>query len=303
MNICSLVPGATEIVAALGLADHLVAVSHECDYPDSIRGVPVAVEPMVRAAETSSAEIDSQVRTLVETGRPLYRLNRDLLNQCRPDLVLAQDLCHVCAVTPDDLQQTIAGMPTRPRLLTLNPVMLDDVLADVERIGEATDHVVEAGHVARSLRARLDAVRARVEGNARKPRVACLEWLSPLYAAGHWVPEMVTFAGGRDVLAEPGRPSRRITWDEVAAASPDVIVWMPCGFSIDRTMQELTTLSAGPQWEMPAALRATPAYVVEAVSYFSRPGPRLVDGVEILAAFLHPDPAYPLNPRDARPVH
>lgn len=303
MKICSLVPGATEVVAALGLADRLVAVSHECDYPESVRGVPVAVEPMIQATDAGSAEIDNEVRRLLEAGQPLYRLNRELIAQCRPDLVLAQDLCHVCAVTSDDLRQTLEEMPTKPRLLTLNPSTLEEVLTDVERIGEAADHPSEAGRLVRSLRARLDAVRTRVATAASTPRVACLEWMSPLYAAGHWVPEMVAFAGGRDALGEPGRPSRRVTWDEVAAADPDLIVWMPCGFSLERTVRELATLSAGPRWNMPDELRQRPAFAVDALSYFSRPGPRLVDGAEVLAAILHPHPSHPVNPRDARRLH
>ncbi|MCX5723644.1 MAG: cobalamin-binding protein [Nitrospirae bacterium] len=288
MRICSLLPSATEVIAALGLSDELVGISHECDYPPAIQTLPIMVEPLVSPQGLTSAEIDRQVRQLVASGQRLYRLNDHLLQQAQPDLILTQDLCHVCAVTPDQLQDALRAMPHQPAILTLNPHTVHDVIDDVERIGEAAGRPEEGHRLAGQLRGRLDAVRTRVQGLSHRPRVVCIEWLSPLYVAGHWVPEMVQLAGGQDVLAQPGSPSRVVTWDEILAAAPDVLIVMPCGFSVERTQAELSQLMRQPgQWALPPAL-APHTFLVDASSYFSRPGPRLIDGIELLASLLHP---------------
>jgi iron complex transport system substrate-binding protein len=288
MRICSLLPSATEVIAALGLSDELVGISHECDYPPSVRSVPIMVEPMIPPHGLASADIDRQVIQLVASGQRLYRLKDHLLRQARPDLVLSQDLCHVCAVTPDQLHDALRSMPHQPIVLTLNPSTVHDVIDDVVRIGDAAGRSAEGHRLAAHLRDRLEAIRTRIQGLSHRPRVACIEWLSPLYAAGHWVPEMVELAGGQDVLAQPGSPSRVVTWDEILAAAPDVLVVMPCGFSVERTQAELSRLMQQPgQWALSPAL-AQHTVLVDASSYFSRPGPRLIDGVELLAALLHP---------------
>ena len=289
MKICSLIPGATEVIAALGLEDQLVGISHECDFPPSIRRVPVMIEPLVEAEHTTSSGIDQRVKELIETGQQLYRLKDDAFRHARPDLILAQDLCHVCAVTPDQLTRAVHSLPQRPSLLSLSPTTLSDVITDIERIAEATGRGPEGKVLAETLSHRLDLVRTRTEQLATRPRVVCLEWLSPLYIAGHWVPEMVEIAGGRDVLGSSETPSRQTTWDEVEAAQPDMILVMPCGYSVERTLQELG--QAGPVhdvWEQ-ATQRWPHLYVVDAASYFSRPGPRLIDGVELLASILQPE--------------
>jgi iron complex transport system substrate-binding protein len=282
MRICSLVPGATEIIAMLGVADALVGISHECDYPASIRGLPVMVQPAVDSDGMDSAEIDSRVKGLVSSGRSLYRINEQALREARPDLILAQDLCDVCAVTPHDLGQTLRSLSCRPRLLTLAPRSLGDVIDDVERIGAAIGLDSQASDLARSLRSRIAAIRDTSSGRPR-PRVACLEWLNPLYVGGHWVPEMVEAAGGCDVLGHAGEPSRRVTMDEVRAAEPDIIILMPCGFSLGRTISELTVLCRTDPACASLLSSASKTYAVDAGSYFSRPGPRLVEGVELLA--------------------
>ena len=288
MRICSLLPSATEVIALLGLSDELVGISHECDYPPSVRNVPIMVEPMIPPHGLASADIDHQVRQLVASGQQLYRLNDNLLRQARPDLVLSQNLCHVCAVTPDQLHDALSSLPHQPTVLTLNPGTVEDVIDDVVRIGDAAGRSAEGHRLAAQLRHRLEAVHTRVQGISHRPRVACIEWLSPLYAAGHWVPEMVQYAGGQDVLAQPGTPSRVVTWDEVFAAAPDVLVVMPCGFSVERTQTELSQLMQQPgQWRLSPDL-AQHTFLVDASSYFSRPGPRLIDGIELLATILHP---------------
>ena len=288
MRICSLLPSATEMIALLGLSDELVGISHECDYPPSVRNVPIMVEPMIPPHGLASADIDRQVIQLVASGQRLYRLKEILLRQARPDLVLSQDLCHVCAVTPDQLHDALSSLPHQPTVLTLNPHTVHDVINDVIRIGDAAGRSAEGHRLAALLRDRLDAVHTRVQGLSHRPRVACIEWLSPLYVAGHWVPEMVQLAGGQDVLAQPGTPSRIVTWDEVLAAAPDILIVMPCGFSVKRTQTELFQLMQQPdQWRLSAEL-VQHTFLVDASSYFSRPGPRLIDGIELLAAILHP---------------
>ena len=288
MRICSLLPSATEVIALLGLSDELVGISHECDYPPSVRNVPIMVEPMIPPHGLASADIDRQVSQLVASGQRLYRLKDHLLRQAQPDLILSQELCHVCAVTPDQLHDTLCSMPRQPTVLTLNPSTVHDVIDDVVRIGDAANRSAEGYRLAAHLRDRLDAVHTRVQSISQRPRVVCIEWLSPLYVAGHWVPEMVQLAGGQDVLAQPGNPSRVVPWDEVLAAAPDVLIVMPCGFSVERTHTELCQMMQQPgQWRLSSDLMQH-TFLVDASSYFSRPGPRLIDGIELLAALLHP---------------
>ena len=288
MRICSLLPSATEVIALLGLSNELVGISHECDYPPSVKKVPIMVEPMISPHGLSSDDINRQVRQLVASGQRLYRLNDHLLRQARPDLILSQDLCHVCAVTPDQLHDAICSLPQQPAVLTLNPSTVHDVIDDVVRIGDAAGRSAEGHRLAAQLRDRLDAIRTQLADISHRPRVVCIEWLSPLYVAGHWVPEMVQLSGGQDVLAQPGSPSRVVTWDEVLAAAPDILIVMPCGFSVKQTQTELFSMMQRPgHWRLSLNL-AQRTFLVDASSYFSRPGPRLIDGIELLAAILHP---------------
>ncbi|OQW62645.1 MAG: hypothetical protein A4S17_01255 [Proteobacteria bacterium HN_bin10] len=292
MKICSLLPGATEVIAALGLADHLVGISHECDFPPAVQGKPVLVIPAIEASRAASREIDRQVVETLAAGQRLYALDERSFVVARPDLVITQDLCQVCAVTPDQLDRALEQLTPPPRLLTLNPLSLADVLADVARIGNAVEQAQAGQALAARLRTDLESVRRRVSGAMTKPRVACLEWLDPLYIGGHWVPEMVEWAGGQDLFGSPGRPSRKIAWEQVRDAAPDIIVIMSCGFSVARTLAELSAQPPAqrwPGWDDVPAVRSKRVYVVDAASYFSRPGPRLVEGVAILAALLHPD--------------
>ena len=295
MRICSLLPGATEVIALLGLSHELVGVSHECDYPASVKNVPVMVEPVISPDRLTSSDIDWQVSQLASSGRRLYRLNDSRLRQAQPDLILSQDLCHVCAITPDQLYNAICSMPRRPAVLTLNPGTVQDVIEDIVRIGDAANRSAEGHRLAAQLRDRLNAVYTRTQGISHRPRVVCIEWLSPLYVAGHWIPEMVQLAGGRDVLSKPGSPSRVVTWDEILAVTPDILIIMPCGFSVARIHKELHQLmQQSGQWRLPSDL-AQHTFLVDASSYFSRPGPRLIDGIEILAALLHPSDHSPIH--------
>lgn len=287
MRICSLLPGATEVVAALGLSDDLVAISHECDYPPEIRPKPVIIKSAVDPQRTNSPAIDRQVREAMRNGDGLYRIDESLLNSVRPDLIITQSLCDVCAVTPTEVQRAIAGLKRKPRILSLDPTDLESVLRDIEAIGSATDSDAQARRLVQGLRDRMARVQALVQEEPRR-RATCIEWLEPLYCAGHWVPEMVSLAGGVDLLATAGTPSARIIWEQVVEATPDVLVLMPCGFSIDRTRSELDLLTSRPGWNDLPAVRNKEVYAVEGAAYFNRSGPRLVDGVELLAALFHP---------------
>jgi iron complex transport system substrate-binding protein len=287
MRICSLLPGATEIVAALGLSDSLVGISHECDYPPSVKAIPVMVQSVIESHHATSEQIDRQVQEVLSTGQQLYQLREAAFLDSHPDLVISQGLCDVCAITPHDLQQAMQSFPQQPLLLTLNPTTLDEVITDVERIAEAAQCQSDGRRLTSELQSRLTALREMGGKQTDRPRVACIEWLSPLYAGGHWVPDMVAAAGGIDCLGTSGTPSREVSWEELDQAKPDLIVLMPCGFSIDQTRRELGTVTTQPSWHKLRAVRNRQVFLVEASSYFSRPGPRLVDGVALLAAAFH----------------
>ncbi len=288
MNICSLVPGATEVVAALGLEDRLVGISHECDTPGTLAHVPVMVRGRIDSHRLSSAQIDAHVGELLSGGSGLYELDEARLLAAKPDLLITQDLCDVCAITPAQVARVLRALSPTPRMVTLHPHRLEDVLLDIERLGAAMEREEAGRQLADALRRRLDTVRTTVRAESRHIKVACLEWLSPLYSAGHWVPDMVEAAGGTDALATAGLPSRKIEWEALAACAPEVIVLMPCGFTVARAKAELAEMTHHPEWQHLPAVQRGEVYLVDALSYFSRPGPRLVEGVEQLAAILHP---------------
>ncbi len=287
------------MVAALDLADQLVGVSHECDFPASVRHLPVMIEPLVGKDGISGSEIDRQVRELVASGQRLYRLNEDAFRRASPNLILTQDLCHVCSITPDQLTRAIGLLHRPPKVLSLSPTTLDGVIKDIERIAEAAGAPAKGQALAKELYRRIEHVRAKTSHAPSRPRVVCLEWLDPLYVAGHWVPEMVELAGGHNVLGSRDTPSYETTWQAVEAAQPDVICVMPCGYSVDRTIDELRRDGpAGAAWRRACEQQAD-LYVVDASSFFSRPGPRLVDGVELLADILHSTPGHSIDPAKA----
>lgn len=280
MRICSFLPSATEILYALGLEESVVGVTFECDFPPPVREKPIVVTTRLPHSE-EPAEIDRIVREFVSRGESLYRVEGDVLRKAKPDLVVTQELCRVCAATPEDFSSVLGTLPSRPRVLALHPHSLDEVLEDVRAVGRVAERDREAETLVFDLRRRLDKVRTVVSGAAR-PRVLCLEWTSPPYVAGHWVPEMVALAGGTDVLGQAGKPSFRVSWEDVEESRPDVVVVMPCGYGLERTLSECREKSIG---------RGRRVYAVDANSYFSRPGPRLVTGVEVLAHLLHPERA------------
>ena len=285
MRIASLVPSATEMLFALGVGDSVIAVTHECDHPPEAAGRPHLTRSVIPEG-LSPEEVDRSVRARTERGEALYELDRGLLDELAVDLIVTQAVCEVCAVSFDEVRATAEELPTEPRVLSLDPSTLGEVLADVPRLAEAVGAPEGGRALAEWAARRIDAVRDAVAG-AQTPDVAALEWLDPVYAAGHWVPQMVELAGGHEVLGMPGERSRQADWSELAAAEPEIVISMPCGYYAEQAAAE--TLR---QRERLTPLGAR-VVAVDAAAYFSRPGPRLVEGIELLGHLLHPDRVAP----------
>ncbi|HTV59282.1 MAG TPA: cobalamin-binding protein [Verrucomicrobiae bacterium] len=298
MQICSLLPSGTEILYALGLGPSVVGVTHECDYPADAATKPALIQPRVDP-HAPPAEIDRQVAALVARGESIYSVNAGLLESLAPDLIVTQDLCHVCAASPDDLASALSRFSKSPRVLSLVPHSLADVWDDIRRVGEATGTQPAAESLAASLAQRVAAVESRSSSLHPRPRVLCLEWLDPFYIGGHWVPEMVAKAGGEDVLGIPREPSRRVTLEEIAASGPDVILVMQCGYTAARNSADFSKMCLRETFKGFPAVRHNRIFAVDANSYFSRPGPRLADGLELLAHILHPSHFPCANLREA----
>ena len=282
MRIVSLVPHATELLFALGLGDQVVGVTHECDHPEEAQDLPQVTRDVLEPG-LAPAAVDAAVRARTEAGESIYELDDELVRELEPELIVTQALCDVCAVSVDEVRALAQELPGPPRVISLDPTTYGETVADMRTIAQATgakDAALDL--IARTAR-RADVVRLAVRG-APRPRVAALEWLDPVFVAGHWTPQLIEMAGGEDVLGFPGERSRQATWDEVAAAQPEVVIVMPCGYDAARALVEAE--------EFGGRLRAVGAdqvIAVNASAYFSRPGPRLVDGLELLAHILHPD--------------
>jgi iron complex transport system substrate-binding protein len=282
VRIASLVPSATEMLFALGLGDSVVAVTHECDYPDEAAELPHLTHSAIPAG-LPAAEIDREVRERTQRGASIYELDEDELRDLEPDLIVTQAVCEVCAVSFEDVTAVAESMDPAPQVLSLDPTTLGEVLADITRLGHAAEAEEEAAELVQELGDRLDAIAAAVADADEQPTVLALEWLDPAYVGGHWVPQMIEHAGGIDVLGFAGEKSRVAEWAELEASRPDVVVAMPCGYGADRAAAEAFQYA-----ERIRALGASRVVAVDASSYFSRPGPRLVDGIEMLAHILHP---------------
>jgi iron complex transport system substrate-binding protein len=295
VRIVSLLPSTTEIVYALELGDSLVGVTHECDYPEGARTKTVVTRSLLDHSISSSEEIDLAVNTQLHDGLSLYELDRALLAQLAPDLILTQALCEVCAVSFGEVERAVRDVTAEfggmaPRVLSLEPHGLDDILATISSVGAATGAAERAAQVVAALRARIERVRARAATAASRPRVACLEWVDPTFGPGHWLPELVELAGGEAGLGVAYANSRRITWHDVIAFAPEVIVVTPCGFDLARTVTEaLRVLPSRTGWAALPAVRRGHVYAVDGNAYFSRPGPRIVDSLELLAELIHPE--------------
>lgn len=287
-TIVSLLASATEIVSELGLRHRLIGRSHECDFPPDVAELPVLSEPKIDPGR-SSKDIDTQVRTIARDGLSVYRIDVEALERLKPDLVVTQDQCEVCAVSLDDVRDAVCQMTgIDTEICTLHPENLDDVYADFQRVADAAGVSARGSALADSVRNRLQLLERRSSRVGTRPRVAMIEWLDPVMVAGGWIPELVHAAGGEPVIVESPRTFQTVSWDDVAAADPDVVVILPCGFEMARSLAELE------QEHLAAAVNGVPAiaegrgFVVDGNSYFNRPGPRLADSAEILAAILHP---------------
>ena len=301
MRIATLLPSATEIACALGLAADVVGITHECDFPPEIRDRPWIVRGTIDSARLSGAEINARVEASLRGGEGLYEIDVEALRAVRADLIITQDLCDVCALPGTGVDSVVSSLPAPPRILRLHPHTLSDILDDIVAVGAATGREAEADRVVAGLRGRIARVQAAVRGRPR-PRVCCLEWLDPPFCGGHWMPEIVELAGGREVVGLAGRPSFRVEWPRIAAARPDVVVLLLCGFDVSRTQREARGLAGRAHWQRLPAVRAGRVYATDASSYFSRSGPRIVDGLEILAALLHPGAAAWATPPGAAAV-
>jgi len=290
LRIVSLLPSATEIAVALGLQDNLVGRSHECDFPPAVKALPVCTSTKLEKGLSSQA-IEDRVKAIVEKGLSVYDVDAALLKSLRPDVILTQAQCAVCAVTPADLEEALATwVGTPPRLVSLAPDDLADVFGDLERVAEAAGVPERAPEAAARMQAGLGAL---PDAPDARPRMLAIEWIQPLMVAGNWVPELITAAGADPLLADPGTHSHWITFDAIAAADPDIIALMPCGYQLGQTMPEARALLAQPQWQALRAVREGRVFAVDGHHLFNRPGPRLVESAEVLACLIHTPDAVP----------
>ncbi len=287
MRVVSFLPSATEIVFALGAQDYLVGVTDKCDFPPQAKEKPVVVTSNLSTEGLNGAEIDAAVRSHLKRGEPLFRVDTTLLKSLRPDLIIAQAVCDVCAAAYHEVNAALQAVP-EAKVLWLSPSTLDDVLNDILRIAEALGVRERGKKLVAQLRNRLEAVRAKTQKVNHRPRVWVAEWVDPPFCCGHWLPEMVEIAGGVEGLGKKGKPSRRIAWDEVLAWQPEVIVLAPCGYRLDQTLRDAERLRDLPNWTKLPAVQNGQVYAADG-DFFSCPGPRLVGGVELLAHILHPD--------------
>ena len=282
MRIASLLPSATEIVCSIGLTDSLVAVSHECDYPLAVRNIERVTRNTFDNIGNNSTEIDHHIRTAIHQGSSLFTLDHEALERLRPELILTQELCKVCAVSYEEVSETVTLIDADARIVSIEPTNLCQIV----EIGRLTEREQLAVSVVDDLKQRLSDIQQTTGDISKRPRVLCLEWLDPPMVAGHWVPDMVRLAGGEDVLGPHSRPSYRISWDAIIEACPDFIIAMPCGFDLEETVNEIRALNWPPEWTTLAAVRNRNVFAVDGSSYFNRPGPRVVDGVEVLFSIL-----------------
>jgi len=295
-RIVSFLPSATEIACALGLEDALLGITHECDYPPEVKTKPVVVRNVLPIEKMSQSEIDRAVAERMRAGLSLYQIDEQLLHELAPDLILTQDLCQVCAPSGNEVSQVLKSLPKTPQVLWMTPRNVGEIFDNVRDLGAATDRTKEAEKLVDDCKTRIEALSRKTAAAASRPRVFCMEWLDPVYASGHWVPELVAMAGGVDEVGREGGESVRVSWDEVVAWAPEVLVIMPCGFNLQQTMTQISSVF-GPEgsragdsrfFDLPA-VRNDRVYAVDANSYFARPGPRVVEGAELLAQLIHPE--------------
>jgi iron complex transport system substrate-binding protein len=288
-RIVTLLPSATEIVCALGFEDQLVGRSHECDFPQSVTRLPALTEAKFNP-EGTSAEIDRRVKKIVADALSVYRVDAPMLRELRPDVIVTQSQCEVCAVSERDVEAAVAEwLGARPRIVSLAPYSLEDVFADMHCVADALDAPSRGINLVASLRARLSAIAEKSRNAASRPSVATIEWIDPLMAAGNWMPTLVEMAGATNLFGKPGEHSPWMKFDELSAKDPDLILISPCGFNMTRAAQDLPALTNRPEWPQLKAVRNRRVYIADGNQYFNRPGPRIAESLEILAEILHPE--------------
>lgn len=291
-RIVSFLPSATEIASALGLGDSLVGITHECDYPPEVKSKPVVVRNVLPIETMTQSEIDCAVAERMRAGLSLYQIDEQLLRELSPDLIMTQNLCQVCAPSGNEVAQVLRALPKAPEILWLTPQSLSEIFDNVRDLGAATGKEIEASRLIDSCLQRLDELKQITAQAATTPRVFCMEWLDPVYASGHWVPELVKIAGGVDQLGKEKGESVRVSWHEIVEYAPEVLVIMPCGFNLPQTMDQIRSVfsdnPSSPFFELPA-VRDERVFAVDANSFFARPGPRVVEGAELLARLIHPE--------------
>jgi iron complex transport system substrate-binding protein len=289
LRLISFLPAATEIVFALGLGDRLVGVSHECDFPAAAKTKPVVVKPVLPLEKMSLREIDAAVAERIGSGQDLYQVDERLLEQLAPTHILTQALCQVCAPSGNEITRALAALPVKPKILWFTPHSIAEIFGNLRELGAATGRLAQAEELDAAAHVRLQNVIELTKKAPRRPRVLCLEWIEPYYCCGHWVPEMVELAGGDDMLGRKGADSVRISWTEIAVVSPEILIVSPCGFGMEAAAQQAKQLLQQPGWNnLPAVLNEN-VFAVDANAYFSRPGPRVLDGLELLAHLIHPE--------------
>ncbi|MEH2128859.1 cobalamin-binding protein [Nostoc sp.] len=289
VRIVSLIPGGTEILTTLGLFDAIVGRSHECDYPPEILNLPICTQARLKS-DASSSQINDEVNKLLQSALSIYEIKIDVLEQLQPTHILTQDQCDVCAVSLHDVEKAVATLiDSKPQIISLQANILQDVWADIERVGNTFG--VDSVKVLENLEARVKICQQKIQGLSldELPTVACIEWTDPLMVAANWIPELVNLAGGQSLFCATGQPSPILPWETLVTTNPDIIVFMPCGFDLNRTRKEANLLTQRPEWEKLHATASGRVYITDGNSYFNRPGPRLVDSLEILAEILHPE--------------
>jgi iron complex transport system substrate-binding protein len=288
LRIVSFLPSATEMVCALGLSDELVGVTHECDYPSEVVGKTKIISSILPLEQMTEGEIDKAVAERLRNGQSLYAVDENLLQSLQPDIIITQDLCQVCAPSGNELSQALKVLSKQPAILWMTPQSIGGIEANIRDLGAVTGRAQQAEQLIAAGQKRLTDISTRAQSVGYRPRVFCMEWLDPVYCGGHWVPEMVRIAGGVDALGREGGDSVRVAWDDVGKLDPEVLVVMPCGFHLEKVVQESGKLSEYPGWQQLSAVRNNRVFAVDANAYFARPGPRIIEGTELLAHLIHP---------------
>ncbi len=289
MRVCSFLPSTTEILYELGLGDNITGVTHECDYPPEARDKNMVIMSFIDPEKLSSSEIDEVVRKNAEAGKSTYLIDREALKEADPDIILTQELCDVCAVSGNEVMEAVDVLGKKPEIISLEPRTLGEILDTILIIGEVTGTYQKAKDVTGALKNRIDRIGSLLGDERDRPRVFCLEWLDPPYAAGHWVPEMVEAAGGECGIGKPGEPSFKVSWKDIVDFAPQMLFIMPCGYNIEKTLDEINTVIEQEEWFSLPSTNKGQIYILDANSYFSRPGPRVADGLEIIAKTIHPE--------------